>query len=178
MDQAAQVIASAGGAFRIVLACGEGPTNRDVATKVGCSAPTVTKWRSRFVEQVSCLLWHGERTVSCPPRSSWRRSTVTSGRSVSWPPTSATPSTRCRCGESILAKSVRLFVQLPAVVAYDQRRRRGQELIPACEDLGYAENFLYTTFGEVPDAVVIDAFRVSLVPHAEHSFTPRHSPPG
>ena len=35
---------------RIVLACAEGMTNKDVATLVGCSAPTVTKWRSRFVE--------------------------------------------------------------------------------------------------------------------------------
>lgn len=35
---------------RIVLACAEGLANKDVATVVGCSAPTVTKWRSRFVE--------------------------------------------------------------------------------------------------------------------------------
>lgn len=35
---------------RIVLACAEGLTNKDVAALVGCSAPTVTKWRSRFVE--------------------------------------------------------------------------------------------------------------------------------
>ena len=38
------------------------------------------------------------------------------------------------------------------------------------EDLGYAENFLHMTFGEVPDDVVVDAFRVSLVLYAEHSF--------
>jgi transposase/transcriptional regulator with XRE-family HTH domain len=35
---------------RIVLACAEGMTNKAVASLVGCSAPTVTKWRSRFVE--------------------------------------------------------------------------------------------------------------------------------
>ena len=35
---------------RIVLACAEGTANKDVAALVGCSAPTVTKWRSRFVE--------------------------------------------------------------------------------------------------------------------------------
>lgn len=35
---------------RIVLACGDGLTNKDVAAQIGCSAPTVTKWRSRFVE--------------------------------------------------------------------------------------------------------------------------------
>ncbi len=35
---------------RIVLACAGGMANKDVAALVGCSAPTVTKWRSRFVE--------------------------------------------------------------------------------------------------------------------------------
>src|SRR5690625_5153235 len=71
---------------------------------------------------------------------------------------------------SNLAKSVTLLAQLPAVVAYDQRRRRGQNLVPPREDLGYAENFLHMTFGEVPADVVVDAFRVSLVLYAEHSF--------
>ena len=57
--------------------------------------------------------------------------------------------------ESNLAKSLRLFAQLPAIVAYDQRRRRGQELIEPRDDLDYSENFLYMTFGEVADAVVV-----------------------
>lgn len=69
-----------------------------------------------------------------------------------------------------LAKSIRLFAKLPAVVSYDQRRRRGQELIDPREDLDYSENFLWMTFGEIPDAVVVDAFRISLVLYAEHSF--------
>src|SRR5690606_23954496 len=41
--------------------------------------------------------------------------------------------------EADLARSVRLFAQLPAVVARDQRRRRGLEPVAAREDLGYAE---------------------------------------
>ena len=72
--------------------------------------------------------------------------------------------------ESNLAKSVTLFAQLPAVVAYDQRRRRGEDLVPPREDLGYAENILHMTFGDVPADVVVDAFRVSLILYAEHSF--------
>jgi citrate synthase/2-methylcitrate synthase len=80
------------------------------------------------------------------------------------------PTTADASRESNLAKSVRLFAQLPAVVAYDQRRRRGERLIPPRDDLDYAENFLWMAFGEVPDAVVVDAFRVSLVLYAEHSF--------
>jgi transposase len=34
---------------RIVLACAEGASNQAVATRLGISRPTVTKWRSRFV---------------------------------------------------------------------------------------------------------------------------------
>ena len=34
---------------RIVLACAEGVDNKAVAARVGCSAATVGKWRSRFV---------------------------------------------------------------------------------------------------------------------------------
>jgi transposase len=34
---------------RIVLACAEGPSNMEVATQLGVSRPTVTKWRARFV---------------------------------------------------------------------------------------------------------------------------------
>jgi 2-methylcitrate synthase/citrate synthase II len=67
-------------------------------------------------------------------------------------------------------RAVYLLAQLPSIVAYEQRRRRGLALIEPRDDLNYSENFLYMTFGEVPDEVVVDAFRVSLVLYAEHSF--------
>lgn len=69
-----------------------------------------------------------------------------------------------------LAKSILLFAKLPAIVAYDQRRRHAQPLIEPREDLNYSENFLWMTFGEIPAPVVVDAFRVSLILYAEHSF--------
>jgi 2-methylcitrate synthase/citrate synthase II len=72
--------------------------------------------------------------------------------------------------ESNLAKSITLFAKLPAIVAYDQRRRRGEDVIAARDDLDYSANFLWMTFGEVPDGVVVNAFRVSLILYAEHSF--------
>lgn len=69
-----------------------------------------------------------------------------------------------------LARSVRLFAALPAIVAYGQRRRRGQELIEPRDDLDYAANFLWMTFGEEADPVVVDAFNRSMILYAEHSF--------
>ncbi|MGX6396367.1 bifunctional 2-methylcitrate synthase/citrate synthase [Rothia kristinae] len=72
--------------------------------------------------------------------------------------------------EANLLKAKKLFSALPAVVAYDQRRRRGQELIPPREDLDWCENFLHMTFGEVPAPEVKTAFGISMVLYAEHSF--------
>lgn len=71
---------------------------------------------------------------------------------------------------SDLGKAELLFAKLPAIVAYDQRRRRGQELIAPRDDLDYAHNFLWMTFGEEPDPAVARAFTVSMILYAEHSF--------
>jgi citrate synthase len=72
--------------------------------------------------------------------------------------------------EENLERSVRLWAQLPAVVAYGQRRRRGEDLVEPRDDLDYAANFLWMTFGEEADAVVVDAFTRSMILYAEHSF--------
>lgn len=72
--------------------------------------------------------------------------------------------------EENLARSIRLFAALPAIVAYGQRRRRGEELIAPRDDLDYAANFLWMTFGEEAHEVVIDAFNRSMTLYAEHSF--------
>lgn len=72
--------------------------------------------------------------------------------------------------ESDLRKAYLLFAKLPAIIAYDQRRRRGQELVDPRGDLDYAQNFLWMTFGELPEKVVVDAFNVSMILYAEHSF--------
>ncbi|GAA3031881.1 bifunctional 2-methylcitrate synthase/citrate synthase [Microbacterium dextranolyticum] len=72
--------------------------------------------------------------------------------------------------EENLARSIHLFAALPAIVAYGQRRRRGQDLIPPRDDLDYAANFLWMTFGEEVDPVVVDAFNRSMILYAEHSF--------
>lgn len=72
--------------------------------------------------------------------------------------------------EENLERSIRLWAELPAVVAYGQRRRRGEELIEPRDDLDYAANFLWMTFGEEADPVVVDAFNRSMTLYAEHSF--------
>ena len=72
--------------------------------------------------------------------------------------------------EENLERSIRLFAALPAIVAYGQRRRRGEELIAPRDDLDYAANVLWMTFGEEFDDVVVDAFNRSMILYAEHSF--------
>lgn len=72
--------------------------------------------------------------------------------------------------EAELEKAVELFAAFPAVVAYDQRRRRGQEPVAPREDLGYSANFLWMTFGEEAAPEVVDAFNTSMILYAEHSF--------
>lgn len=69
-----------------------------------------------------------------------------------------------------LNKAIKMYAQLPAIVAYIQRRRRGLELIEPREDLAFSANFLHMTFGDVPDLTVVNAFDVSMILYAEHSF--------
>ncbi|TDT33101.1 bifunctional 2-methylcitrate synthase/citrate synthase [Naumannella halotolerans] len=72
--------------------------------------------------------------------------------------------------EDNLARSIRLYAALPAIVAYGQRRRRGEEVVEPRDDLDYAANFLWMTFGEEADPLVVDAFNRSMILYAEHSF--------
>ncbi|MDT0158101.1 bifunctional 2-methylcitrate synthase/citrate synthase [Microbacterium sp. ARD32] len=72
--------------------------------------------------------------------------------------------------EQNLERSLKLFAVLPAIVAYGQRRRRGQAMIEPRDDLDYAANFLWLTFGEEPQQEVVDAFNRSMILYAEHSF--------
>ncbi|WP_298228548.1 bifunctional 2-methylcitrate synthase/citrate synthase [Gryllotalpicola sp.] len=72
--------------------------------------------------------------------------------------------------DAILGKALHLFAKLPAIVAYDQRRRRRLPVVEPRADLGYSANFLWMTYGEVPSEVVRKAFDVSMILYAEHSF--------
>jgi citrate synthase len=72
--------------------------------------------------------------------------------------------------EANMAKSIDMMAKIPSIVAFEQRRRRGQERIAPETSLSFAENFLYMTFGEVPEPEVVKCFEISLVLYAEHSF--------
>lgn len=72
--------------------------------------------------------------------------------------------------ESELEKAVGLFAAFPAVVAYDQRRRRGLDVVAPRDDLGYSANFLWMAFGEEAAPEVVAAFNTSMILYAEHSF--------
>lgn len=69
-----------------------------------------------------------------------------------------------------IGRAIHLLAQLPSIVAYDQRRRRGQDLVEPRDDLAFSANFLHMTFGEVPDLTIVSAFDVSMILYAEHSF--------
>ena len=126
-------------------------------------------------EEVAYLLWNGE--LPTPEQlaefetleRSLRHLDPVVKRVVDELPTTAHPMDVVRTAVSVigardpdasvstpehnLRKSVALFAQLPAIVAYDQRRRRGEHLVEPRDDLGYSANFLHMTFGDVPDLV-------------------------
>ncbi|MCU1480276.1 MAG: citrate synthase/methylcitrate synthase [Subtercola sp.] len=143
-------------------------------------------------EQVAYLLWHGElpdaeqleafirsersqreldapvkRVIDDLPLTAHPMDVVRTAVSVIG---ALDPTTDDSSPESNLAKSITLLAKLPAIVSYDQRRRRGLDLVEPRDDLGYSANFLNMTFGEVPSKVVVDAFDVSMILYAEHSF--------
>jgi 2-methylcitrate synthase/citrate synthase II len=143
-------------------------------------------------EEVAYLLWHGELPTDSQlaefedAERGLRHLDATVRRVIDEIPTSAHPMDVVRTAVSVLgacdpgaadasaeanlAKSLRLFAQLPAIVSYDQRRRRGLDLVEPRDDLGYSANFLYMAFGEVQELPVVDAFDVSMIMYAEHSF--------
>jgi citrate synthase len=148
--------------------------------------------RSASFEEVAYLLWHGE--LPTPQQLAEQNAAERANRALDPSiaavlaalPATAHPMDTLRTAVSLLGaadpeendnspeanhrKALKLFAALPTVVALDQRRRRGLGAIPPRDDLGFAENFLYMTFGEVPEDEIVSAFETSLVLYAEHGF--------
>jgi citrate synthase len=143
-------------------------------------------------EEVAYLLWHGELPTPAQldaqnrvERAQRTLDPIIAATLTGLPPT-AHPIDTLRTAVSLLgandpvendnsppsiqAKALRLFAVLPTVVALDQRRRHGLGAIRPRDDLGFAANFLYLTFGEVPEPEIVSAFETSLILYAEHSF--------
>ena len=149
-------------------------------------------------EAVAYLLWHGDlptedelATLRATERAH-RALTPEVKAAIDLLPTGAHPMDEVRTAVSVIGaietagitnvldavgtpaenldRSVRLFAALPAIVAYGQRRRRGLDPVEPRDDLDYAANLLWVTFGEEPDPVVVDAVNRSMILYAEHSF--------
>ncbi|WP_168626809.1 bifunctional 2-methylcitrate synthase/citrate synthase [Cryobacterium sp. BB307] len=147
-------------------------------------------------EEVAYLLWHGELPTPqqldefSKRERSLRRLDERTKRIIDELPLTAHPMDVVRTAVSVIGatdptlaepggmtdrrlnegRATYLFAQLPAIVAYDQRRRRGLEPVEPRDDLAYSANFLHMVFGEVPGLAVVDAFDVSMILYAEHSF--------
>ncbi|WP_375406940.1 bifunctional 2-methylcitrate synthase/citrate synthase [uncultured Amnibacterium sp.] len=147
---------------------------------------------SRSFEEVAYLLWHGELPTAeqlaefSALERSQRALDPAVRRVIDDLPLTAHPMDVVRTAVSVigaldpawadssrdglLRKSYALFAKLPAIISYDQRRRRGQEVVEPDPSLGYSANFLRMSFGEAPSYVVLKAFDVSMILYAEHSF--------
>lgn len=148
-------------------------------------------WRHSF-EEVAFLLWHGElptrdqllaqnraersrraidqdlaaAIAGLPPRAdpmeTLRKAVGTLGASAT--------AAYGGAPAAVPAEGLRLFAVLPSLVAFEQRRRRGLGAVGPRDDLGYAANFLYMTFGKLPEPQVVAAFERSLILHAGDGF--------
>ena len=67
-------------------------------------------------------------------------------------------------------KAVGLLATVPTAIGFFVRRRKGLEPIMPNISLSYIDNFFHLVFNEEPKKEVYDAFKVSLILYAEHSF--------
>jgi citrate synthase len=72
--------------------------------------------------------------------------------------------------EANVRKSFRLTSQIPMIVAYFDRIRKGKAIVEPDTTLSHAGNFLYMLTGEKPIAEAEKAFDVALVLHADHEL--------
>lgn len=143
-------------------------------------------------EDVAFLLWNGElpndaeRNAFCQAERAARHVDRSLLDLIASMPKSAHPMDVVRTATSWLGArdpgeddpapgaqqqlALRLFAQLPTIVAWDIRRRKGLDFIPPDYYRPYSENFLHMCFGGDPDVADVRAFDTSMVLYAEHSF--------
>ena len=78
--------------------------------------------------------------------------------------------TRDNSPKANMRKALKIFAQTPTAVAAYFRARKGKKFIPPNKKLSYSENFFHMMFGKVPNKEIVEAFDVSMILYAEHSF--------
>ncbi len=69
-----------------------------------------------------------------------------------------------------IRKSIRLTAQMPTIVAYYSRLRRGLEIVPPNPRLSHAQNLYYMLTGEEPNEEISKLMDVILILHMEHGM--------
>jgi len=69
-----------------------------------------------------------------------------------------------------LMRSASIICKVPAILAAFERRRRGEEPMPAVAKFSHAENFLFMLHGVRPSPEEAAVFDKLLIMHAEHSI--------
>ncbi len=72
--------------------------------------------------------------------------------------------------EANVRKAERLIAQLPVAICDLYHYTRGEQPVPASQDLGQAANFLFMLRGTKPKPEDVKALDVSLILYAEHEF--------
>ncbi|GIM47146.1 citrate synthase [Collibacillus ludicampi] len=80
------------------------------------------------------------------------------------------PDNKDNSREANIRKATRLVAQIPTIVAYNERLRKGLDVIPPKKDNSLAENFLYMLTGKQPNPLEARAFNIALILHADHEW--------
>jgi citrate synthase len=67
-------------------------------------------------------------------------------------------------------KALNILAQIPTIIAYYDRHRRGAPIVEPRSDLSFAGNFLYMLNGKEPTEAVRRAFDVCMILHADHGL--------
>jgi citrate synthase len=72
--------------------------------------------------------------------------------------------------EDVRQKAITILAQVPTILAYFDRQRRGKPVVHPDRSLSVAENFLYMLNGEKPTKTMAQAVDVCLVLHTDHGL--------
>ena len=72
--------------------------------------------------------------------------------------------------EAQYRKAMRLIAKTPTLIAYYQRMRTGQEIVPPNPKLPHAANFLWMLLGDEPDHDDADALDTTFILYADHTM--------